>query len=281
MPSHVLAAVLLAALLHASWNGLAKGRAGGDPLTRAALIAAGGAAVSLPLVLGFGLPAAASWPHLVASVVIHVLYFVLVGVTLRRADLGVVYPLTRGSAPLGAALASALLIGEVLSAGAWAGVLLLSAGVLAVGWDSVARRGIDLRGAGLVALNASVIITYTLIDGSGVRLSDNPPAYIGFLMLGTGLLLLPVVVRGQSRAGLELRRNAVFALAGGAMLTGSYGIALWAMTKAPIAAVSAARETSVLFAAVIGSMFLGERLGGARIAGATLIVGGLVLLRLS
>lgn len=282
MAAEVLALVLLSALLHASWNVLAKGRPGGDPLLRAALIAAGGAAVSVPVLAWSGLPEVASWPHLVASILIHVLYFVLVGMTLRGADLGVVYPLTRGTAPLGVAVTSLAVIGEGMSPAGWAGVLILSIGIVTVGSDAIRRRGLDVRSAALVTLNAGVIIAYTIVDGAGVRLSENAPGYIGALMLGTGVGLYPVAARLSAGAmRRELAANWRFGLAGGAMLTGSYGIALWAMTKAPIAVVSAARETSVLFAAVLGALFLGEGLGGARIAGAVLICAGLVLLRIA
>lgn len=282
MPGFVLAAVLLAALMHASWNALAKGVAGGDPLVRAALIAAGGGVAALPLIAYGGVPAAASWPNLVASILIHIVYFVLVGMTLRGADLGVVYPLTRGSAPLGTALVGALTLGDVLSPKGWAGVLVLGIGIITLGSDALRRRGLDLKGASLVALNASVIVAYTLIDGAGVRQSGNPPAYIGWLMLGQGLGVLPLVALLQPAATRsEIRARWRFGLLGGAMLTGSYGIALWAMTKAPIAAVSAARETSVLFAAIIGAIFLGERLGWTGYGGAALIATGLLLLRLS
>lgn len=282
MPSYVLAAVLLAALLHATWNALAKGRTGGDPLLRAALIAAGGAAVSSPLLLLAGPPAAASSPHLVASILIHVVYFVLVGLTLRGADLGIVYPLTRGTAPLGVALGSLVLVGEGMPPAGWAGVLVLSAGIIAVGSDAVLGRGLDRRSAALVALNAAVIVGYTIVDGAGVRLSGNPVGYIAALMLGTGVALYPVAAWLSAGAIVgEFRAGWGFGLIGGAMLTASYGIALWAMTLAPIAAVSAARETSVLFAALLGTLLLGERLGKARLAGAALIVCGLVLLRLA
>ena len=282
MPGYVLAAVLLAALLHASWNALAKGVAGGDPLVRAALIAAGGGIAALPLIAYGGLPASASWPNLAASILIHVVYFVLVGMTLRGADLGVVYPLTRGSAPLGAAVVGYLTLGEAMPATGWAGVLVLGVGIITLGSDALRRRGLDVNGAALVALNASVIVAYTLVDGAGVRLSGNPAAYVGWLMLGQGLGVLPLVAALQPDATRrEIRERWRFGFAGGAMLTGSYGIALWAMTKAPIAAVSAARETSVLFAAIIGAVFLGERLGWPGYAGAALIGTGLMLLRLS
>lgn len=281
MSGGVLAAVLLAALLHATWNALAKGMGDGDPLVRAGLIAAGGAVAALPLVVWAGATAPASWPHLAASILVHVLYFVLVGLSLRGADLGVVYPLTRGSAPLGVALAGPLFLGEWLSGMQWAGVALLSAGIVTVGSDALRARGLDRRSAGLVVLTAGVIISYLLIDGAGVRLSENPPGYIGALMLGTGLGVWPVVAwLRPADAAVAMRGGWRFALIGGAMLTASYGIAIWAMTKAPVAAVSAARETSVLFAAVIGALFLGERLGAARLIGAALICVGLAVLRL-
>jgi drug/metabolite transporter (DMT)-like permease len=282
MPTHVLAAVLLAALLHATWNALAKGYGGGDPLLRASLIAAGGAAVSLPLLASAGMPAAASYPHLAASVAIHVVYFVLVGLTLRGADLTVVYPLTRGAAPLGTALAGTFFLGESLNVTGWTGVLVLSAGIVLLGARALVQRGLDARGALLVALNATVIVSYTIVDGAGVRLAHNSVGYIAALMLGTGVCMLPVAAMlVPGKLAREARANWLFGLCGGGLLTASYGIALWAMTVAPVAAVSATRETSVLFAAAIGVIALGEPVGLGRALGAALICLGLVLLRLA
>lgn len=277
MPVDVLIAVLAAALLHASWNALAKGGAG-DALTRAALIAIGAAVSALPALLLVGLPAPASWPFVLASAVIHIGYFTLVGLAYRYADLSAIYPLVRGSAPLFTALIAAGLLGELLTPVAWAGVALLSCGILGLGIDGLRRGGLDRRGIAVAGLTAAIIVAYTLVDGIGARLSGNAAGYMSALMGLTGLLILPVAL-GFSRDAMRAALPALWrrALVGGAMVNVSYGTALWAMTLAPIGLVGALRETSVLFATVIASVVLRERFGALRWIAASVIVTGLGL----
>jgi drug/metabolite transporter (DMT)-like permease len=282
MPLDVIAAVLLAALVHAGWNALAKSWGAADPLMATSAIAVLGAVLALPLLLVAGLPAAASIPYVVASGAIHVVYFVLVGLAYRGADYSAVYPLTRGSAPLVTALLSSVVIGEVLPPLAWLGIAVLGAGIIGLGSDAQIKGGLDARSAALAGLNIVVIVTYTLVDGAGVRVSGNPAGYVLAMMALTGLMLLPVLLAGMGRGVLAgMAAHWRVGLVGGAMVTLSYGTALWAMTKAPIAMVAALRETSVLFAAMIGALLLRERLGPIKASAAALILIGLVLLRLS
>ena len=281
MPLEVGAAVLFAALLHAGWNAAAKSLGRGDPMITTSAIAAGGATLALPLLLLSGFPAPASHPHVVASGLIHVVYFVLVGPAYRRADYSAVYPITRGSAPLITAALAALVLGEIMSAAAYIGIFLLGAGVLGLGLDALRKGGLDARSMTIAALNILIIVTYTLVDGAGARASGNPAGYVLAMMALTGLMLLPVLLVWMG-AGIVRAMAAQWrvGILGGAMVGLSYGIVLWAMTKAPIGMVAALRETSVLFAAAIGALVLQERFGAMKWVCAGMIAIGLIAFRI-
>jgi drug/metabolite transporter (DMT)-like permease len=200
----------------------------------------------------------------------------------RTGDLGQVYPIARGSAPLMTAIASAAFVGEHLSALGWSGIVTLAAGVLLL--SARGGRGIvelDRRAIGYALLTALTICAYSVTDGIGVRLSRNPPSYVVWLFLANAIALLPYALwRSRNAVTAAMRRFGARGLAGGALQTLSYGIVLWAMTLAPIALVASLRETSVLFGAMIAVLVLKEPLRIARVAAAVLIVCGLVLIRL-
>lgn len=281
MQTFVFLAVLFAALCHAGWNALIK--TGLDPLRATALIALGAVAVALALLPFAGLPAAAAWPWLAASVAIHVFYFAGLIEAYRAGDLGQVYPLARGAAPLMTATAAALFVGERLSATGWAGIGALAAGVLLLsvrGGRGLAH--LDRRAVGFALFTAVTICAYSVIDGVGARASGNAPGYTLCLFVGNGVMLVLYAMAREGGAVLapmpRLWRRAIL---GGAMQVMSYGIALWAMTLAPIAIVAALRETSVLFGAAIAVAMLKEPLKPVRIAAALVIVCGLVAIRMS
>ncbi|MEJ2379110.1 MAG: EamA family transporter [Pseudolabrys sp.] len=280
MHNVVFLAVLFAAACHAGWNALIK--VGLDPLSATALIALGSAVVGFVCLPFFGLPAAAAWPWLIASAFIHLAYFAALIEGYRSGDLGQVYPIARGAAPLMTAGASALFVGEALSAMAWSGIAVLAFGVLllsARGGRGLA--GLDRRAVGFALLTALTICTYSVVDGVGARLSHNPQSYLLLLLIGNAMLLVPYALwRGGGKVVAVMQRYWMRGLAGGALQTLSYGIALWAMTLAPIAIVATLRETSVLFGAGIAVVVLKEPLRAARIAAALLIVAGLALIRL-
>ncbi|MEZ5816869.1 MAG: DMT family transporter [Hyphomicrobiaceae bacterium] len=282
MPTDVILVVLAAALLHATWNAMAKGRQGSDPLIGATVIAAGASVVSLLMLATMGLPAAASLPYVVCSAIIHVGYFLLLGLSYRLADYSAIYPLMRGSAPLITAAGGFILVGERIGASALFGIALLSGGVLGLGLHSIARGGLSRAGLAVAAANIAIIVAYTLIDGVGVRLSGSAGGYVAAMMLLSGLLLLPAVAfRRPAELAERLSSHWRIGLIGGAMVMASYGAALWAMTKAPIGAVAALRETSVLFGAAIATLFMGERLSAARVVSTVAIFGGLACLRMT
>ncbi|MBX3550439.1 MAG: EamA family transporter [Xanthobacteraceae bacterium] len=278
MTTAILLAVLGGALLHASWNALIKWEP--DKLAASAAVAAGAGLVALPVMALSPLPLAPSWPMIGISAVIHVFYFALVGYALRHADLGVVYPLTRGSAPAFTAILAAFWLGENLALNGWLAVGAIAAGVVTLSADALLRGGLTPRTAVLAFTNAAVVVAYTLIDGVGARLAGNAVSYVSWMMAATGALIALIVwifYREEARAkelGFWLR-----GLVGGALGITSFGIALWAMTKAPIGLVAALRETSVLFAAILGALIFDERFGPKRWAALILIVVGIGLLR--
>jgi drug/metabolite transporter (DMT)-like permease len=280
MENFVFLAVLFAAACHAGWNALIK--VGLDPLSTTTLISLGAGLVALALVPLVGMPASAAWPWLIASVIVHLCYFASLIESYRTGDLGQVYPIARGSAPLMTAAATTVFIGEKLSLIGWTGILSLVAGVLLLS----ARGGrelaeVDRRAIGFALFTALTICAYSVVDGIGARLSANPNAYSVWLFIGIAVVMLPYAIyRDGPDVIPAMRRFWRRGLAGGALQLLSYGIAIWAMTAAPIAIVATLRETSVLFGAVIAVVVLKEPLRAARIVAACLIVCGLILIRL-
>ena len=284
----VVLAVLCGAVLHAGWNTLVK--SSGDKEVDTALVHFLGALVALPPMLLIGLPPAVAWPFIAASLLIHVAYYITLAGAYKHGDLGLTYPIMRGSAPLLVALGSSFVLGESLSPLAWLGVLAVTAGVLLIGLSQPGEALQHRRALGFALANACVIATYTFVDGTGVRATvaagHLAVSYVMVLFVLDGFPYPALVYFrrdvGGRRAILDYaRRRWPLAALGGAASMGSYTIALWAMTKAPVASVAALRETSVLFASALGVWVLKERFGVQRAAGAGVIVAGVVALRFS
>lgn len=282
----IVLAVLFGALLHAAWNALIK--SGRDKALDTALVHSVGIFIAVPLVMTTGLPPVAAWPYMGASLFIHIGYYIALAGAYKHGDLSLTYPVMRGCAPLLVAMGSLSFVGEAISATAWAGIALLCVGVVTLGLSPSALRENDegRRGKALAfaLANAAIIALYTVIDGIGVRISGDALAYVATLFLFDGIPFLLLVLwrrPGQRRAALAYMAGRwKLALVGSAASLGSYGIALWAMTRAPIAIVAALRETSVVFAALIGALFLREAFGWQRAAGTLVIVAGVMMLRL-
>lgn len=274
----VAAAVLFGALLHASWNALIKSSA--DKSLDTALLQVMGSAASVPLVLAVGWPVVAAWPYLLGSTAIHLGYYTALSRAYHHGELGTAYPLMRGTAPLLVALATAATVGETLSMPAWAGVTGICAGVLALGFARQALR--SWPGVAFALANAVVIAAYTITDALGVRASGNALQYVAALFAIHGWPFAAAVIarRGRAQFVAYARRRWPLALAGALASLASYGIALWAMTRAPVATVAALRETSVLFAALLGTWLLKEAFTPRRAVGTALIVAGVMALRL-
>jgi drug/metabolite transporter (DMT)-like permease len=269
--------VLFGAALHATWNVIIK--AGSDKQLDTLLVICG-AAIIAPLALPFvPTPAKASWPYLGASVGIHFAYFILIALAYRTGDLSYAYPIMRGSAPLLTAVVAAVTVREPLSIGAWVGIGLISAGIFTLTGDSWRSGRFPFASTVFGLLNAVVIMTYTIVDGLGIRLSGNAFSYILwlFLLIPIPLLLLTLLTRPKEfRAQIRFRWKAGFF--GGMCTATSYGLALWAMTIAPIALVAGLRETSVIFGTVFAGLFLKERFGFLRYVAAGLVtMGGIAI----
>ncbi len=266
--------------MHAGWNALLKIRL--DPFLAMVLINAAGGVIGVPAMLYFGLPKVESLPWLIASTVLHLGYYFALTGAYRLADMGQVYPIARGSAPLMTGVFSVLLLGEPLTWLGGAGIVFLGLGIFTMTMRFASDAAHMSRRALLFALLTAITICgYTLTDGAGARASGNPHAYSAalFVMDGACLTLVALWMRGFT--GLKPLLGFVLpGLAGGAMSCGAYGIAIWAMTVAPIPLVAAVRETSVLFGAAIAVIFLKEPLRANRILAAILIVEGLTMIRL-
>jgi phosphonate utilization associated putative membrane protein len=278
----VASAVLFGALLHASWNALVKSSS--DKEMDTALIHLIGSLLAIPLVLLVGWPPHSAWPYLVASITIHIGYYFALTGAYRHGDLSLTYPLMRGVAPLLVALSSIVTMGEQLSLLGWLGVLGISVGVLVLG---LSRHAFEAPKAVAFALvNAAIIAIYTLVDGQGVRAAGTTLTstlqYVATLFMFDGW---PFAVMIFAQRGAALPRYArqrwPLASVGALASLGSYGIALWAMTRAPVAMVAALREVSVLFAMVIGTLVLKEGVTTGRVIGSMVIIGGVMALRLA
>lgn len=227
MDTFVFAAVLIAAACHAGWNAAIKG--GLDPLATTALISLGAAAVSLALIPVTGLPDPASWPYVAASVLIHLVYFAALIESYRAGDMGQVYPIARGSAPLMTATAAAVLVEESPGGPGWAGIALLAFGVLLLsvhGGRDLAR--LDRRAVACALFTALTICAYSVVDGVGARRAGSAHAYSVALFAGTGPVMLAyAMLRRGVGVFAAIARNWATGLAGGALQLGSYGIAIW------------------------------------------------------
>ncbi len=278
MPIEVMLPVLFGAALHAVWNALVK--AGADKLLDTALMVAFSALLSALALPFLAQPAAASWPMLGASAVIHLAYFSLVAAAYRAGDMSLAYPIMRGTPPLLVAVLAALFLGEALRPFGWLGVALVSGGIIAM---ALRRGAVPQRLAVALALtNALVIVAYTIVDGLGARASGAPIAYALWTFVLSAVLFLPVAALqrpGRLLPHLVLRWR--LGLGAALCTVGSYALSLWAMTQAPIAAVAALRETSILFGVGIAALVLRETPTRTRLAGAALIAAGAAALRLA
>jgi drug/metabolite transporter (DMT)-like permease len=276
-------AVLLAALLHASWNAMIKG--GGDVLLGTAAIIVGASVVALPFVFVVPLPDPASWPYIAGSLATHLVYYFCMINAYRSGELSLVYPLMRGVAPLVTALLAIAFVHELPSPISWLGMLLISLGVIALalrptdGAPVLAGHGRAVRFA---LANAVVIAIYTTIDGAGARLAGNPWSYIVWLFVLDGIpFTLYLLARRRGEFVREMVKRAQPGLTGGALSAAAYAISVWAMTQAPIALVASLRETSVLFATLIGARLLNEHLTPRRWAGVAAVAAGVVALKIA
>lgn len=286
----VLLAVLASALLHAAWNAVVKSRA--DPLIGIAWLSAGSgiaAGIALPFV---AFPVAAAWPFILVSTAIHTVYNLMLATAYSHGDFSRVYPIARGAAPLMVTLVSLAFLDEELNGRALLAIALILVAILGVAWrragESPAIRSGTAGASGgdrslvFAVLTAVAIAGYTIADGLGARASGDPIPYIFWLFfLDAWPTILIVAWLRRDRLYRTPRGDVVQSMAGGLLSMLAYGIVVWAMAAAPVAIVAALRESSILFAALIGVFVLKERPGPVRLAAILLLVAAIALLRLS
>lgn len=281
METAVFLAVLAAAALHAGWNALLK--IGLDRFLSVCLIQIAAGAVALGSLPFLDLPRAAAWPWIALSALLHIGYNGFLARAYRYGDLGQVYPLSRGSAPLIVALLSLSLVADSLLPGQWLGLLVLVTGI----WLMALRghqpgTGCNAPMLACALMTAVFIAGYTLSDAVGARQNRDPLSYSMWLFAVNGLVMTGVVAvtRGPG-AFLRLGPYWRSGLVGGALSLAAYSIVIWAMTRAPVALVSALRESSVLFALLIGRLWLKEAMPPIRLLACGLILAGMLVMKLS
>lgn len=278
MEPAVLAVVLLAAVLHAGWNALLK--MNGDRLAAMALISASSGLLCLPAIVALPAPAAPAWPYLALSVALHLGYQLFLVQAYRHGDLGQAYPIARGTAPLIVTVLAFAFAGETLAPQQLAAIAIMVAGIVSLAFTGGGPLRLDSHPV-LSALGTAVFIAgYTVSDGIGARQAGLAHSYVVWLFALNAApmpLVALAVHRHEFRA--TLRRNWRAGVVGGAMSLAAYWLVIWALTLGLMGPVAALRETSVLFAALIGTLLLGERGGRGRILSAGLVTGGLLLLQ--
>jgi drug/metabolite transporter (DMT)-like permease len=280
MTPAITLAVLFSAFCHASWNAMIRMR--GDKLVSIAMLTSAAGLIALPGLFFVPLVAAAAWPFLITSALVHVGYNSFLALAYHHGELTKVYPLVRGSAPLTTLAVSLLFLNEGVGASEVIGIVVLATGIMVLAADG-GRRAIMasphvLLYAGLTSL---CITAYTLSDGLGARTSSNANAYVLWLFVLDALPMAAMTLFIRRRAfAAAARENWTAGLMAGALSLGAYWIVIWAMTVAPIPIVAALRETSILFALMIGTLWLGERVTKVRAASILLVVAGLALMRL-
>lgn len=280
MTPFVFAAVLVAAFMHASWNALIKVRA--DRFASISLMSLGMTCTALPVLPFVAFPSAAVWPWIITSLIVHIGYRLFLIRAYEAGDLAQIYPLARGAAPLVTTVGGIVLVSEFPGAIAVTGIALLSAGTFLLSLRGGRHLG-RLNGAAVgYALTTSLFIAgYTLADGIGARLAETAIAYAAWLFFCDGICAMAIgfFYRGRRMLTILSTEWKVGALTG-FLSAAAYAIAMWAMTKAPIASVASLRETSILFAMAISVLALGEKMTAWRSAAALSILAGVIALRL-
>jgi len=272
--------ILFAAALHAGWNVLIKAESGDSSNTVS--IIAGSAVIGVVFLPFVPPPLFASWPYLGASVIIHIAYFGVLLLTYRKGDMSLVYPLMRGLPPVLTALAASVLFQESLSIRGWLGIALVSTGALILTADFRFSKHFEIAPVALALLEAVIIVIYTLVDARGARLSGHAFSYTGWMLFCLALLCFVIMPFIEGRQVFpRMIKNWKKSLIGGSFTFASYGIALWAMTLAPVALVAALRETSIFFGTIFSAVILKERVTRIRGLSIIMIVAGAIAIKLS
>ncbi len=278
MNSEIVALILLAAALHAGWNALIK--INGDRVAVMAFVTLTGSFLSLLALPFVDSPNPESWPLLFVTILLHTGYHFFLVRAYEHGDLGQVYPIARGSAPLLVTLGAVVFAGEYIDTIAMIGVFCLSVGVMTLTFERSQGIAIKPRAIFFALLTGVSIASYTIVDGLGVRQAGSVFGFAVWLTIGDGVLTFLIALVWKKREIWRVARdNIPTGLAGGAMQVGAYWIIIYALAIAPMGMVSALRETSVLFAALISTFILKEGFSVWRFVSASLITFGLMLSR--
>lgn len=279
MSSTLLAVILFAALLHAGWNAILKFE--NDKMAGALAVSIGSAPPAIACLVYAGLPPVETWWLVAGSAVLHTGYFFFLMSAYKVGDLSQVYPIARGIAPLITAVFASLILGEVLQPLETMGVVVIALGLASLVLTAKSDGRLDLVSCGLAAITGVFIAAYSLNDGVGARLAGSSLSFFGAAsLLNCAMMcaLFPLSQRGVLvRAVRDSRRSL---LIGGPMSFTAYALITWAFTQAPIAVVSALRETSVVFALLIGTLVLNERMNLVKLFSTFVTLSGAVLLRM-
>jgi len=269
--------VLAAAVLHATWNAIVKGA--GDQTLSLGLVSLPHVFIGGAMAYFFLPPLAESWPFIIASTVIHFFYYAFLLRSYRFGDLSQVYPISRGIAPVLITVGALVFTGELLPLLGWFAIFLVSIGVCL---PAILNRGKASHPKAIIAALATgvFIASYSIVDGIGVRTSGSPLGYIGWLFILEIFVVVFIFHRRRSQLRTTSAKIWIIGLIGGSASAAAYGLALYAKSIAPLGAVSAVRESSVVMAALIGIVFLGERPWKIRIMSAVIVACGVIVLAL-
>ncbi|MCV2871747.1 DMT family transporter [Defluviimonas sp. WL0050] len=274
----VFLSVLGAALLHASWNALV--RVGASRVGTMMVLSGVQGLIGLVIAMTMDWPGAAVWPWLVASGVVHSAYKIFLTFAYEHGDLSRVYPLARGTAPMITLMVGAIWLGEAVSMNETAGIVVLGVGILALArgvWTSGESRRMLPFAFGAACATAG----YTVVDGLGARVAEDAALFVAWLFVLDGIIFAAAMLALRGRGSLPTGwRVWTAGSLGAAASYGSYAVAVWAMTLAPIALVAALRETSILFGVLIGWLMFGERMTPGKALSVALIAAGVVLTRI-
>lgn len=266
--------VLLAALTHAIWNSWLK--VSGDRLVALAVIGVGWALTGIVAISILGAPEARAWPYLLASTLVHTIYALALIRSYAQGSLSVAYPIARGLGPLIVAFVTSVFLGDQLGFGGLLGILLIIAGV---GWLGAPRSAPAYSSLLFSILTGMLIGTYTLLDGLGGRAGDSPHLFAAWLFLLTAVPVLVIAIAVHRSRFIAIARPIwPIGIGAGLLSAGAYWIVIWAMSEAHMGLVAALRESSVVFAALIGAVLLKEHV---RWAGIALVFAGVTLTKLA
>lgn len=268
----VIALALSAALLHATWNAFL--RTGADRLWTVTVMSFASSAVALPLVAIYPLPDPSAWVYVVLSATLQVGYSVFLVAAYRTGDLGQVYPIVRGTVPLLVMLGGFALAGEVPGPYQIGGVVLVAGGIMSL---SLGRGRASAHSILFALATGAVIASYVTVDAIGVRLAGNSGAYTVWVVADYGVLMVAAFLAVRGRISVDIGSpETCNALAGGVVALAAYGIVVAAFALGPAGPITALRETSVVFAALIGRLFLGESLTARRVMACAVVAMGAI-----